>query len=73
MDLSVHVITNNEVVLYDVKESSVPQKTALTFSGEIGISGTFRIRITNNCPSKSADKNKDRVSIWNLTWTPYSE
>ena len=73
VDLSVHVITNNEVVLYDVKESSVPQKTALTFSGEIGISGTFRIRITNNCPSKSADKNKDRVSIWNLTWTPYSE
>ncbi len=33
------------------------------------VSGDFSIEIVNNGPSKKADGNKDRVAIWNLTWT----
>ncbi|MDE6277501.1 MAG: choice-of-anchor J domain-containing protein [Muribaculaceae bacterium] len=33
------------------------------------VSGDFVIEIVNNGPSKKADGNKDRVAIWNLTWT----
>ena len=48
--------------------ASVPQKTKLEGSIEVNVSGNFKLKFTNLCPSNSTS-NKDRVSIWNLTWT----
>lgn len=38
-----------------------------TFEEAVDVTGDFTIKITNLCPSAQAS-NKDRVSIWNLTW-----
>ena len=48
--------------------ASVPLKTKLAGSIEVNVSGNFKLKFTNLCPSNSTS-NKDRVSIWNLTWT----
>ncbi len=38
-----------------------------SFRWDVNVSGDFVIEIVNDCPS-GQDKNKDRVSIWNLSW-----
>ena len=38
-----------------------------SFAEAVDVTGNFTIEITNLCPSEQAS-NKDRVSIWNLTW-----
>ena len=48
--------------------SSVSQKTPYNYSLDVNFSGSFIIEIVNNCKSE-ATGNKDRVSIWNLTWS----
>jgi hypothetical protein len=45
------------------------QKTMYEGSIEVNVSGTFKLKFTNLCPSNNSSSNKDRVSIWNLTWT----
>jgi len=60
---------DNVVKTWTVTNSSVAQKTAYSFSEDCAITGDFTIEITNLCPSASTS-NKDRVSIWNLTWDP---
>ena len=37
------------------------------FELETPVTGEFQIEIINKCPSQ-VDKNKDRLSIWNLSW-----
>ena len=71
VSFKVEVIQNGSVVkeLTFTKDSaSVPQKTKLEGSLEVNVSGTFKLKFTNLCPTNSTS-NKDRVSIWNLTWT----
>lgn len=61
---------NGTVVKTDtITLDSIQQKHAYSYSLECNVSGNFTIEITNLCYSGSTDKNKDRVSIWNLTWT----
>ena len=71
MDFNIDVIQNDAVVkTINVKKTSseAAKMTKLHFSEEVNVSGTFKLKFTNNSPS-ATDGNKDRVSIWNLTWT----
>ena len=71
VSFQVEVIQNDEVVktlTFTKDNASVPQKTKLEGSLEVNVSGTFKLKFTNLSPSASTS-NKDRVSIWNLTWT----
>lgn len=40
-------------------------------SSNLNVEGDFVIVLTNNCPSHNSNSNKDRVSVYNLTWTNY--
>ncbi len=54
--------------------ASVTQKEVYSYtSPELNVEGEFVIFIKNLSPSNNGSKNKDRVSIWNLTWTSYGE
>lgn len=65
---TVQILQGGNVVAEKVIEpASVTTKTAYDFALDLNVSGSFQIKIVNNCPS-GADANKDRVSIWNLTW-----
>ena len=71
MDFNIDVIQNDAVVkTINVKKtaSESEKMTKIHFSEEVNVSGAFKLKFTNNCPS-ATDGNKDRVSIWNLTWT----
>ena len=72
VSFKVEVIQNGSVVKtlnFTKDKASVPQKTKLEGSLEVNVSGSFKLKFTNNCPSNNSSSNKDRVSIWNLTWT----
>ena len=58
-------VIKSEVVTLD----KIEKAKAYDFSLDVNYNGNFTIEIINNCYSQIADKNKDRVSIWNLTWT----
>lgn len=52
-----------------IPKEKVVKGTAYTYTSEkLDIKGDFSIYIENNCPSKSTN-NKDRVSIWGISWT----
>lgn len=58
---------------FDVVNTSVTAKNVYTYtSDELNIEGDFTLVITNNSPSNSTS-NKDRVSIWGISWTGYGE
>ena len=57
----------NVVKTWTVTKENVTQKTAYQFAEACTVTGDFTIEFTNLCPSSSTS-NKDRVSIWNLTW-----
>ena len=66
----IEVIQGGTVVkTLTVEKSSVTQKAMLSYTADINVAGTFKLKFTNLCPSNNASSNKDRVSIWNLTWT----
>ena len=71
VSFKVEVIQNGSVVkelTFTKDNASVPQKTKLEGSLDVNVSGTFKLKFTNMSPTNSTS-NKDRVSIWNLTWT----
>lgn len=66
---TVKILQGGSVVKEDtVTLDSVTKLQAYSYSLDVNVKGDFSIEIVNNCLSAS-DKNKDRVSIWNLTWT----
>jgi hypothetical protein len=72
ISFQIDVIQNDEVVktLTVTKGAAeVTQKVPIEHSVDVNVSGTFSLKFTNLCPSNSTSSNKDRVSIWNLTWT----
>jgi hypothetical protein len=73
MDFNIEVIQNGTVEkTINVKrtaEESV-KMTKLHFSEEVNVSGTFKLRFINLCPTQKAG-NADRVSFWNMTWTSF--
>ena len=62
-DASGNIVKTDTVTL-----DSITKLTAMTYSLDVNVSGSFIIEIVNNSYSQ-ASGNKDRVSIWNLTWT----
>ena len=75
--VSVHVSIMQDgatVEEFDVVNTSVATSEVYKYtSDELNIEGDFTLVIKNNSPSKSTSKNKDRVSIWGISWTGYGE
>ena len=66
---TVKVLQGGSVVKEDtVTLDSINKQQAYSYSLDVNVKGDFSIEIVNNCYS-AASSNKDRVSIWNLTWT----
>ena len=66
---TVKVLQGGNVVKEDtVTLESIEKLKAYDYSLDVNVTGDFKIEIVNNCLSAAAS-NKDRVSIWNLTWT----
>ncbi len=63
-DASGNVIKTQSVVC-----DPVQTKTALSFSMDVNYSGSFTVEIVNDGLSGATSGNKDRLSVWNLTWT----
>ena len=58
----------NIVKTITVEPASFAKFEVMDFNWEVNVKGDFVIEIINNGPSASTS-NKDRVAIWNLTWT----
>jgi hypothetical protein len=74
VSFQVEVIQNGEVVktlTFTKDAASVAQKTKYEGSLEVNVSGSFSLKFTNLSPSNSSTSNKDRVSLWNMTWTSF--
>ncbi len=63
-DASGNVVKTDTVTL-----DSIQKAHAYSYSLDCNVSGNFTIEISNLGYSANASANKDRVSIWNLTWT----
>ncbi len=71
ISIKVSILQNGvEVASTDVVNSSAKQNTANEAILDFNISGDFVIKFTNNSPSNSTS-NKDRFSLWSITWTEY--
>lgn len=67
--LTINIKQNGSVVASDVlSNDGMTKLTKYTYSHEFNVSGNFVIEILNDAPSASTS-NKDRVAIWNLSWT----
>jgi hypothetical protein len=64
----VEIIQGGSVVKDFTITKEINKLEKYSHTEEINVSGTFRIKFTNLSPS-NVDSNKDRVSIWNITWT----
>ena len=70
VNFKIEVIQNGAAVkTIVVDEDSITKMTKYTFTEEVNVSGSFKLKFTNLCPTNDSSKNKDRVSIWNLVWT----
>ena len=71
VDITINILQNGEVVATTrLDNDAVTQKTAYEFVWELDqvVEGEFVIEIVNNSPSNNSSKNKDRVSIFNISW-----
>ena len=72
VDFTITIKQNGSAVqTYKVDVHSISQKKAYTWEQDVNVAGDFVIEITNNSPSNSTS-NKDRVSIWDIEWTGYT-
>ena len=69
LSFRVDVKQNGEVVkTWTVTNENVTKHEVYPFDEVCSIDGDFTIEFTNLCPS-NATTNKNRVSIWNITWS----
>ena len=67
--ITINIKQNDTVVKTQTLEiTSITKFQAYDFSMDINVDGNFEIEIVNDCTSQSS-KNKDRIAIWNLSWT----
>ena len=70
ISFKVEVLQNDEVVkTFDVKKTDSVIDTAYSHEETIDVVGNFSLKFTNNSPSNNSSANKDRYSIWGITWT----
>ncbi len=73
VNFQIDVIQNGAAVkTIVVDEDSITKMTKYTFCQDVNVSGSFKLKFTNLSPSNNNSSNKDRVSIWNLTWTEHN-
>lgn len=66
---TINIKQNGSVVkTQTVDLSSVTKFEVCNFSMDCNVSGSFVIEIVNNCKT-GTDKNVDRLSIWDITWS----
>ncbi len=68
---TVNVLQGGQIVktqTVTVAKADWKKFTAYDFSMDVNVTGDFSIEILNDCAG-GATTNKERVSIWNLTWT----
>ena len=74
ISFKVEVFQNDAVVkTFDVVKTDSTTDTAYSHTEEINVTGNFSLKFTNNSPTNKSDGNKDRYSIWNITWTSKAE
>ena len=61
--------SGNVIKTQSVKVDTIEKLKAYGFSMEVNYTGNFTIEIVNDCYSGTENKNTDRISFWNLTWT----
>lgn len=67
--LNINIKQNGVVVASDVLDnSSMSKNVKYTYTHDFNVTGDFVIEIVNASPSSSTS-NKDRTSIWNMSWT----
>lgn len=67
--ITINIKQNGAVVKSETVEvTGVEKQKKYDYTLDVNVSGDFVIEIVNNCLSASSS-NKDRLSIWNLTWT----
>lgn len=69
----IDILQNNIVVATEtLSRDDATQNQIYTYeSKDFNVDGNFKILITNLGPAKNSSSNKDRLSIWNLTWTSF--
>ncbi len=66
---TVNIKQNGSVVQSKTEEiTSITKMAVYSFTMDANVTGDFVIEIVNDCLSQ-ASGNKDRVAIWNLSWT----
>ncbi len=66
---TINIRQGDKVVATETVTVDSPEKAkAYTFTKDLSVSGDFVIEIVNDLYSQTADKNRDRLAIWNLTW-----
>ncbi|MDE5685355.1 MAG: hypothetical protein K2I26_02230 [Paramuribaculum sp.] len=67
---TINIKQNGSVVATkSVTLDSITKLTAMDFSWDVNVSGDFVMEIVNDAYSQTSTGNKDRVSIWNISWT----
>ena len=72
VDIDVTIMQNGEAVKTFNVKTACSKYEIQTFEEEVNVAGEFQILFTNNCPSNLTG-NKDRVSVWDVMWTGYTE
>ncbi len=68
-NITINIKQNGAVVKSDTLDiTSITKFQVYNYSLDVNVDGNFEIEIVNNCASQSTS-NKDRIAIWNLTWT----
>ena len=74
VSIKVEILQNDAVVKsFDVVNKTAAKYEVCSHTEQIGVTGNFTIRFSNNSPSNNSSSNKDRYSIWNITWTSKAE
>ena len=74
VSFKVDVIQDGSVVkTIDVVDASAEKLVEYTKTAEVDVIGNFTLKFTNNSPSNNSSDNKDRFSVWNITWTSKAE
>ena len=68
-NITINIKQDGAVVKTDTLDiTSITKFQVYSYSLDVNVSGNFEIEIVNNSASQSTS-NKDRIAIWNLTWT----
>ncbi len=70
LKINIKDASGNVVATTDCVNATLEKGVAATFTWTLdtAIEGDFIIEIVNNCPTGAESGNKDRYSLWNLTW-----